>query len=75
MNDNYLTDVCTVNQPADLNEEPPEETTYVYASFNEPGNHMVLIYDPLYKRAFCKEFIVKLNTLDHYPEYPHMGDM
>ena len=26
MNDNYLTDVCTVNQPADLNEEPPEET-------------------------------------------------
>ena len=73
MNDNFLTDVFTLNQPDDLNVEPPEETTYIYSAFLQPGNHTVLIYDPLHKRAFCKEFIVKLNTVEHFPEYPDMG--
>ena len=26
------------------------------------------------KRLFCKDFIVKLNTLDLFPEYPLMSD-
>jgi hypothetical protein len=33
-----------------------------------------LIYDPLDRRAFCKDFIVGLNQKDFYPEYPILQD-
>lgn len=40
--------------------------------FLKPGHHTFLIYDPVNKRAFCQDFIVKLNTLEFFPEYPNM---
>ena len=36
----------------------------------------MLIYDPLVDKAYCKDFIVKLNTReDVYPEYPIIDGM
>ena len=37
----------------------------------QPGYHQFLIYDPKLERAFCKDFVTKLNQRDFvYPEYP-----
>lgn len=35
-----------------------------------PGLHQLVIYCPVTKRAFCKDVIVDLTTLDPYPEFP-----
>jgi len=35
-----------------------------------------MIYDPLLEKAFCKDFIVNLNTReDAYPEFPIIEGM
>lgn len=68
---NELTDVGTVNFPRldDYNIERQE--WFTFAGFFRPGYHQVLIYDPKYERAFCKDIIVKQNMRDFiYPEYP-----
>ena len=52
----------------------PKGVAYVYTAIVPPGHHTFLIYDPVHKRAFCKDILVKLNTLDLYPEFPNMSD-
>ena len=31
---------------------------------------MFLIYDPMTKKAFCKDIVVDLNCFDQFPQYP-----
>ena len=69
-NDNYVIDVVTVNQPPMMDTKAPEGLTYVYAAILPPGRHTFLIYDPVHKRTFCKDIVVRLNTLDMFPEFP-----
>ena len=43
----------------------------MFADFMKPGYHQLLIYDPKANRAYCKDFIVNMNTKDNiFPEYP-----
>jgi len=48
----------------------PLKTSFVYATFLQPGYHMFLIYDPLNDRAFCKDIVVELSKTEVYPELP-----
>lgn len=58
---NELTDVRVINMP---NLEAPHvenEMWYTFAGFFKPGYHQFIIYDPLQDRAFCNDFVAKLN--------------
>lgn len=60
-NHNELTDVRTINLP-DLSAYNVEaQEWFTFADFMKPGYHQVIIYDPKLDRAFCKDFVVKLN--------------
>ena len=44
---------------------------FIFSEFLKPGYHQILIYDPKYNRAYCKDFVVNMNLReDIYPEYP-----
>ena len=44
--------------------------TYIYAAYLPPGLHSFLIYDPRYKRIYCKDVLIDLSNSYYYPEYP-----
>ena len=68
-------DIKTINIP-DLETEHGNANIYIYAEYLRPGYHQLLIYDPLIDKAYCKDFIVNLNTReDMYPEYPIIEGM
>ena len=59
---NTVTDVTTINMPADLQNKVPEEgPVFMYAAWLPPGVHNFLIYCPVTKRAFVKEVIIQHN--------------
>ena len=68
---NELTDIRLVNMP-ELNAPNIEyQDWFSFGVFLPPGYHKLLIFDPKYQRAFCKDVIIKLNRRDQvYPEYP-----
>ena len=68
---NELTDVRVVNFP-ELNKRNLEKQDwFCFAGFLPPGYHQILIFDPKYERAYCKDIIIKMNKRDQvYPEYP-----
>ena len=75
LNQNYLTDVVSINQPKDLDKKAPESgASFIFAGFYPAGQHSFLIYDPLTQRAFVKDVVVNLNSFDHYPEFPRMTE-
>ena len=70
---NTIQDVLNINLPYDLNkkqEVPQECKSFIYAAYLPPGLHQLVLYCPVTKRAFCKDIIVDLSTLDPYPEFP-----
>ena len=70
-NYNELTDVRAINMPEVASYNVHCQDWYTFGAFLPPGYHQVLIYDPKIDRAFCKEFVAKLNQRDFvYPEYP-----
>ena len=69
-------DIKSINLP-DMSFVPTAEkpfsdaNIYVYATFAKPGHHQILIFDPYNGKAFCKDFMVNLNSReDVFPEYP-----
>ena len=63
-------DVKSINLP-DFSRDLNGEDWYVYSAFLKPGYHKLLIYDPKLERAFCKDFIINVNSRkDVYPEHP-----
>ena len=68
---NEIYDVFTINMPDISAYNLEKQDWFTFAGFFKPGYHQFLIYDPKLERAFCKDFIIKLNTRDFvYPEYP-----
>lgn len=68
---NELTDVRLINMPVVSEPNVSAKEWYTFAEFLQPGYHQILIYDPKTERAYCKEFVAKLNERDFvYPEYP-----
>ena len=61
---NELTDVRTINVPTFSDANISAREFYTFADFLDPGYHQILIYDPKVERAFCKEFVAKLNQRD-----------
>lgn len=68
---NELADMRVINLP-DLNEQNIEKQDwFTFGGFVAAGYHQLLIFDPKYKRAYCKDLVIKLNKRDQvYPEYP-----
>ena len=63
-------DVKNINIP-DFSKCIESKEYYIYSEFLKPGRHEILIYDPKYNRAYCKDFIVNINMReDIYPEFP-----
>lgn len=61
---NELSDVRVVNLP-DLNAYNIEKQDwFTFAGFFPPGYHQILIFDPKYRRAFCKDLVLKMNRRD-----------
>ena len=53
-----------------------QQEWFTFADYLPSGYHQCLIYDPLLERAFCKDFVLKLNQRDFvYPEYPIHHDV
>ena len=72
---NELTDVRSINIPPINEYNVGNQQWFTFADFIEPGYHQLVIYDPKIDRAFCKEFVAKLNQRDFvYPEYPRWLD-
>lgn len=68
---NELTDVRAINRPDLSSPFVEQQEWYTFAGFFKPGYHQFIIYDPKVDRAFCQDFIAKLNQRDFvYPEYP-----
>ena len=60
-----------INAP-DFSKDLRNKDYYVFAGSLKPGYHQILIYDPLMERAYCKDFIVNLNSKEGlFPEYPN----
>ena len=70
-------DVRSINVPNFNDKDDMKESDiYVYAAFLKPGYHQLLIYDPLLEKAFCKDFMLNINTRqDIFPEYPVIRGM
>ena len=67
---NELYDVKNINVP-DFGKDIENKDYFVFADFLKPGYHQIIIYDPKLNRAYCKDFMVNLNSReDLYPEYP-----
>ena len=67
---NELMDILCINNP-DLCADLANSDCYVYAEFLKPGYHQLLIFDPLFERAYCKDFMVNINMReDLFPEFP-----
>ena len=44
----------------------------MFAAFLPPGRHQFLIYSHELKRAYAKDYIVDLNTVELFPEFPEV---
>ena len=67
---NELMDVKSINMP-DFSKDLTHNDIYIFAGFQKPGYHQVVIYDPKLERAFCKELMINVNLReDLYPEFP-----
>lgn len=58
---NELTDVRVINRPDYSAYNVEAEDWFSYATFLKPGYHQFIIYDPALDRAFCQDFVAKLN--------------
>lgn len=68
---NELTDVRSINLPDLAAYNIEAQDWYTFGGFMKPGYHQAIIYDPRLDRAYCKDFVIKLNQRDFvYPEYP-----
>lgn len=73
---NELVDAMSVNLPDLTTKKIPKQDWYTFAGYFPPGYHKILIYDPLMERAFAKEFVVDMSTMDFvYPEIIEDLDM
>ena len=78
---NKLEDIDVINYPSYIDKWVDKDAkgkpiisqnceTYFYAAYLPPGLHQAVILDPETGEVFCREFIVNLNSFDHFPEYP-----
>lgn len=67
---NTYRDVTTVNMPADFCSTPESTQDYMFAAYMPPGRHHFLLYDPLFKKAYVKEFTIHPNSFDSYVDFP-----
>lgn len=78
METNQLTDVTAVNLPENLDSAAPDVgedgISYVYAAFLPAGHHQFLIYCPVTRKLYCKDFLVHPNSIDVCPEFPRLLD-
>ena len=74
---NELTDVRSINCPELSAYNVEAQEWFTFSAFLKPGHQQIIIYDPKVDRAFCKDFVTKLNMRDFiYPEYPiHLKKM
>ena len=54
----------------DLENITDNSDVYVYAGYFKPGYHQLMIYDPILEKAYCKDFILNLNSRDVFSGYP-----
>ena len=71
---NELSDIKVINAP-DLTKDLSKSNIYIYAALLKPGYHQLHIYDPQSERAFCQDFVLKLNSVDLFPEFPLLVGM
>jgi hypothetical protein len=69
---NEIYETCAINMPKLSAYNLENQEWFTFAGFYPPGYHQFLIYDPKLERAYCKDFVLKLNQRDFaYPEYPN----
>lgn len=56
---NEITDVGKLNFPDLEAYNLDAQDWFTFSGFFPPGYHQILIYDPKFQRAYCKDFIVK----------------